>query len=217
MKKTLKWKLAQKLEKLWWKRYLAKKSPSDYLTWKKEYWQQFFSHYENTINLKTTDLIADLGCGPAGIFTIFKNNKVAAVDPLLHEYEKGLEVFNPNLYPNVEFVNSSLEEFEPNKKFNAVFCLNAINHVNNLVASFNKLSQITALGGYCLLSIDAHNNSLLKHLFRAIPGDALHPHQYDLKEYQVFFTDAGFELIDVKLYKTHPIFNYYVLLGKKTI
>ena len=35
---TMKWKLAQFLELIWWKRYLRKKKVSEYVVWKKEYW-----------------------------------------------------------------------------------------------------------------------------------------------------------------------------------
>jgi len=88
-------------------------------------------------------------------------------------------------------------------------------YVRALKASFEKLNEITTSGGYCLLSIDAHNYEILKFIFRTIPGGALHPHQYNLKEYKEMFQNAGFEIIDVNLNKPQFIFNYYVLLGRK--
>lgn len=75
MKKTLKWRLAQTLEKVWWKRYLSDKNPNDYLIWKTQYWKTFFKPYVNLIPIKNSSLIADIGCGPAGIFTIFNLRK----------------------------------------------------------------------------------------------------------------------------------------------
>ncbi|MGB0430903.1 MAG: methyltransferase domain-containing protein [Bacteroidia bacterium] len=215
MKTTIKWKLAQKLERLWWKKYLKNQSPEDYKSWKTKYWNKFYDLVKDDIELKTTDTIADLGCGPAGIFTIFNSNKVTAVDPLLDKYEQDLSVFNKTQFTNTQFVTSTIEQFNPQNQFNLVCCLNAINHVSDISASFKKLNTIVAPDGFCLLSIDAHNHKFLKHLFRAIPGDALHPHQYDLAEYEQMLTNVGFKIIKSHLYKSHPIFNYYILLAQK--
>ncbi len=215
MKTTLKWRVAQKLERIWWRRYLKNQTPQEYKAWKSNYWQKFFGIVAETVALKNEDIIIDLGCGPAGIYSIFNNNNVVAVDPLLDTYEQDLVHFNKIDYPYVQFVNSSIEAFNTNQKFELVCCLNAINHVSNIELAFEKLGKLTKPNGYCLLSIDAHNHQFLKHLFRAIPGDALHPHQYDLKEYEQMMIETGFEIIKTHLYKPQPIFNYYLLLAKK--
>lgn len=215
LKKTLKWRIAQKLERWWWQQYLNKQTPEEYRKWKTEYWKKFYGIVKDIVNLEPSQSIADLGCGPAGIYTIFTQNKVIAVDPLLGKYEEDLSLFNKSDYPNIDFVTSGIEDFNIENPFELVCCLNAINHVNNLQLSFQKLADATIENGYCLLSVDAHNHKLLKHLFRAIPGDALHPHQYDLSEYQQMMIDVGFEIVKTELYKRHPIFNYYLLLAKK--
>jgi len=217
LEKTLKWKFAQKLERLWWKRYLHKQTPEVYKAWKNAYWEKLFNYFAIDIDLKPNALIADIGCGPAGIFSIFQNYEVVAVDPLLDSYAHDLAVFNKEDYPNTQFVNAGIEEFNWPQTFDLLCCLDAINHVSNLTLAFEKLFALTKPGGFCLLSTDAHNHNFLKHLFKTIPGDALHPHQYNLAEYQDMFKSAGFELLKTELYKTHPIFNYYLLLGKKPL
>jgi len=213
--KTLKWRLAQRLERWWWRRYLKGQSPETYREWKSAYWKQFYALIESDVALVPGDTIADIGCGPAGIFSFFRNNPVTAVDPLLDSYEGDLDVFKKSDYPNTRFITSSIEDFEAQEQFNLVCCLNAINHVSDLPLAFSKLYALTNEGGYCALSIDAHNHAFLKHLFRTIPGDALHPHQYDLQEYEEMMVKAGFRLLKTELYKKQPIFNYYLLLGKK--
>lgn len=213
--KTLKWKLAQKLERLWWRRYLHGQSPQEYKTWKQAYWQKFYALIAADVALQANAHVADIGCGPAGIFSFFKDYEVTAVDPLLDSYENDLSVFNKEDYPHTRFITSSIEDFEASHPFDLVCCLNAINHVSDLALAFTKLCEATKVGGYCALSIDAHNHGFLKHLFRAVPGDALHPHQYDLQEYEAMMVAAGFTMQRTELYKKHPIFNYYILLGKK--
>ena len=52
--KTWKWNLAQNIELRWWKNYLQDKNPTEYLVWKKEYWNNLLAQindlkFENAI------------------------------------------------------------------------------------------------------------------------------------------------------------------------
>ncbi len=209
----LRWKIAQAAEIRWWQNYLKKKPKADYLEWKKDYWTTLFN--ETEVGLQPADRILDAGCGPAGIFMIFNEHQVDAVDPLLDEYESKLSHFKPADYPNVNFVSSPLEKFELQQPYDTVWCLNAINHVSDLGLCFDVLSASVRRGGTLVCSIDAHNHSFFKHLFRLLPGDVLHPHQYDLEEYQKMLTDRGFT-IEKTIKKDHQFFfDYYILVAKK--
>ena len=218
---TFRWKIAQAAEIRWWQRYLKNKPTADYAVWKTDYWQILLAEIglsdlntaENTEGGQKS--ILDAGCGPAGIFMIFKNQKVDALDPLLDEYEATLPHFKKSLYPNVQFYSQPLESFDKQDVYDAVFCLNAINHVADLAHCFNILAAATKKGGQLIVSIDAHNFPLLKHIFQALPGDILHPHQYDLVEYQAMLTDSGCTIDSVILKKHEFIFNYYVLVATK--
>lgn len=70
-------------------------------------------------------------------------------------------------------------------------------------------------GGTLVVSIDAHNYSGFKKLFRLIPGDILHPHQFDLKEYQNMLASRGVEIEKSVLYKKEFFFSYYILVGRR--
>ncbi len=214
MKPTKKWKIAQSLELKWWKRYLRNKPVHEYLSWKKGYWEHFIKEINAQSILSGAKRILDIGCGPAGIFTILENKEVIAVDPLLNKYEKEIEHFNISNYPNVTFINESLEIYEPKQKFDVVFCLNAINHVSDINMAIKHLVSCLNKDGYLILSIDAHRYHFLKYLFRTIPGDALHPHQYDLKEYKTMLLNNEMKVNDFYLLKPGRIFDYYVLLAR---
>ena len=209
----LRWKIAQSAEIRWWQRYLKRKPVSNYLQWKTAYWKTFLQQI--SISPKTDDEILDAGCGPAGIFTILKTQKVDAIDPLLNQYAEKLSHFKSENYPNVSFFSESLEDFQTQKKYDKVFCLNAINHVADLQLCFQKLVKLTKSSGKLIVSIDAHNYQLFKHIFRLIPGDILHPHQYDLKEYKRMLEDLDVQITNVVLYKKQFLFNYYVLVCSK--
>lgn len=156
-----------------------------------------------------------MGCGPAGVFIALPENKVTAVDPLINEYENQTPFFSKSDYPNVAFVKSTIEEFESNGKFDIAFCMNCINHVHDIEKGFEKLKEVCADNGTLVLSIDAHNFSFFKYLFRLIPGDILHPHQYDLQEYKTFLEKQGFKILKTELLKQEFFFNHYVMMAGK--
>lgn len=210
---NLRWKIAQAAEIRWWQNYLNGKSEKDYIIWKKEYWTNFLKQI-NVMPTKGTNVL-DVGCGPAGIFINLAEQKVTALDPLLDQYSEKLPHFSPQNYPWTDFVTSPFEKYQTKQQFDTIFCLNAINHVADLDLCFDKLVSLTKSGGTLVVSIDAHNYSLFKHLFRLIPGDILHPHQYDLKEYEQMLTDRNCTLTKTELIKSEFFFDYYCLVVTK--
>ncbi len=210
------WKIAQKAELQWWKRYLAEKDVLPYLEWKRGYWQQLLDICSEYFTIVPEHRILDAGCGPAGIFiALTKYPAVHAFDPLLDNYEANLQHFKKAFYPSVAFYNASLEDFKPTEQFDVIFCLNAINHVKDIGQATTNLTQWLKPGGWLVESIDAHNFGALKHIFRALPGDVLHPHQYDLKEYKAMLEERGCKVYGERLLKKESIFNHYLLLAQK--
>ena len=213
---TFRWKIAQAAEIRWWQGYLKDKPTTDYAVWKTKYWQDLLREIGLDAQITERSKILDAGCGPAGIFMIFKNQEVDALDPLLDEYEAKLPHFRRENYPNVQFFSQPLESFSDKKAvYDTVFCLNAINHVADLQQAFDVLVDATKLGGTLVVSIDAHNYSFLKTIFQALPGDVLHPHQFDLTEYSAMLTSRGCRIERTILKKAEFIFNYYVLVATK--
>ncbi len=214
---TFRWKIAQAAEIRWWQNYLKNKPTTDYAAWKKAYWTGFLEKIGLKNTLNTEGVVFDAGCGPAGIFMIFDNKKVDALDPLLSDYEKKLPHFKPSDYPNVHFFAQSLESFDKKNAYDTVFCLNAINHVADLSRSFDVLVDSAKQGGLLVVSIDAHNHRFLKKIFQALPGDILHPHQFDLQDYSQMLTKRGCTIEKTILIKPNFIFNYYVLVARKNV
>ncbi len=212
MKNELRWKIAQAAEIRWWQNYLNKKPKADYLDWKSKYWQNLLTQIG--VAPASDEKILDVGCGPAGIFMVLKG-EVDAVDPLLDSYAEKLDHFDASAYPHVQFHALPFEQYETTERYDTLFCLNAINHVADLSLCFDKLVGLVKPGGKLVVSIDAHNFSFFKHVFRLLPGDILHPHQYDLKEYQKMLTTRNCQLKKSVLFDQHFLFNYYVLVAQK--
>jgi 2-polyprenyl-6-hydroxyphenyl methylase/3-demethylubiquinone-9 3-methyltransferase len=208
------WNTAQFAERKWWQNYLKNKDVKEYLIWKKNYWQQLLNRCLPFISISPSDKILDAGCGPAGIFMLFPENETTAYDPLIESYENDLPHFNTSMYPNVHFVKSGLEDFIPKEKFDTIFCMNAINHVHDIDKSYDNLMACGHTGSFVIITIDAHNHSLFKFLFRLLPGDILHPHQYDLAEYKKLMTDRNCEILATEHLKHEFFFNHYMLIGR---
>lgn len=217
MKGSWKWKVAQKLELKWWKKYLKGTDLQEYLKYKHQYWIDFLKSIKLDYNALQNTFIYDVGCGPAGIFTILSQSKVIAVDPLLNQYKTELSVFNESKYPWVLFQSSTIESYKFGQKADSVFCLNVINHVIDIPKTLVNLNAGTKLGGQIIVSTDAHNFLLLKLIFKLIPGDMLHPHQYSQNEYKHFIENAGFKVTEEICLNRAFIFRYVVFKATKTI
>jgi 2-polyprenyl-6-hydroxyphenyl methylase/3-demethylubiquinone-9 3-methyltransferase len=213
--KTWKWQLAQQLEYRWWQRYLRNKQTADYLPWKLAYWNKLLATVAPHMPQENNLSILDAGCGPAGIFMALDGNRVEAIDPLLDKYAD-LPHFIPTDYPWVNFTTLSLEALDKTDHYDRIFCLNAINHVNDLSTCYNNLIQALKPGGYLVVSTDAHRHRLLKKIFQLIPGDMLHPVQLDINEYESLLTDRSMQIIQHILYKREAIFDYYITVARKT-
>jgi len=210
----LRWKIAQSFEKRWWRNYLKNKEVSDYLAWKKNYWHNFLTSISPYITLLPNHQVLDAGCGPAGIFMLFPNQPCTAIDPLLSSYET-LPHFSKKNYPNTNFIAAALEDFSSENSFHISFCINAINHVSNLQKSFQQLTNATKPNGHLVISIDAHNHNWLKRIFQLLPGDILHPHQYNIDEYVAMIISTGCTHTKTITVKKDFIFSYYIVIAQK--
>lgn len=211
---TWKWKLAQTLEYKWWQNYLKKKDTQEYLQWKIYYWQNILLDIYKYLDLSVNSYVLDAGCGPAGIFMSLKGNMVTAIDPLLDKY-KDLPHFQPEKFTWTQFKNIPIEALNETEKYDVIFCMNAINHVNNIGVCYDNLIQALKPNGYLVVSTDAHKHAFLKKIFQLIPGDMLHPVQLDIKEYDAFLTNRNLKIIKTILQKEEKIFDYYITIAQK--
>lgn len=205
---SLRWKIAQAAEIRWWKRYLSRRAPERYLADKAAYWRRLIA--QTGMRYAPGAELLDAGCGPAGIFMVLEDAQVTAIDPLLEQY-RPLPHFRPEAYPQAHFRALSLEALDYEADFDAVFCLNVINHVADIELSLRKLYHALRPGGRCWLSVDAHRYDGLQLIFHALPGDILHPHQYTLPQYCRLASAAGFRVLKQQRLKRERIFDYYLL------
>jgi len=206
------WNVAQWAEQLWWRRYLSSKNLEEYHVWKQNYWRKFL--LENDLEVSKESIILDAGSGPAGIFMIFDQNKVKAYDPLLGEYQDK-ELINYKKFPWVEFHEKSLEQIEGIAVYDCIFCINVINHVNDIVQVLENFFKILKPGGKLVITSDVHHAKWLQSIFAIVPGDILHPHQLEQGKMEQFIQASGFCIIENKVLKRGRIFEYQYFLAEK--
>lgn len=208
---SLRWRLAQWFEIRWWMRYLAPRQPQAYLTWKRSYWHSVMSR----LSQRPFGRLLDAGAGPAGIFTVLHGQEIDAIDPLMDQYETLLPHFSQSSYPQVKFFPIKIETWQTHKRYDFIFCMNALNHVEDINTSFQNLYEHLAPKGRLILTIDAHRSTLVKQVFRTIPGDLLHPHQLTLDDYLYFFYCRNMQVHAPTLLKPGTIFNHYLIEAQK--
>ena len=208
---ALRWRIAQFFELFWWRRYLSGQDKTAYLAWKRAYWRQFLDRFDLWPPPDTG--VLDAGCGPAGVFIILREMQVDALDPLLTAYERRLPHFSRADYPKVTFFETGLEHFFPEKKYDTVFCFNALNHVDNLRQSILQLSRLLQPRGKLVLTIDGHRKKWLRNLFRLFPGDILHPHQHTAMDYRRLLEKQGFFIEKEETVKCGLIFDYVLFVA----
>lgn len=211
----MRWNIAQRFEKAWWKQYLRNKPIDEYLVWKRQYWTNFLQSYCPDFTELGNEQILDAGCGPAGVFIVLNQRNVTAIDPLLDTYKKDIPHFTPTNYPNVRFVQSTIEQFQHDIQFDTIFCLNAINHVSDIQLAIKNLYNVLSKNGTAYISVDAHNYQILRTLFGWLPGDILHPHQYNIHEYTDMMQAIGFTIKTTTLIHRESIFSYYLISAVK--
>ncbi len=209
---SLRWKIAQFFESIWWRWYLHGKEPVVYLNWKRNYWADFKKRFG--IEIKEGTRILDAGCGPAGIFISLTGHQVTAVDPLLSKYRR-LPHFQVVNTANILFLESTLEELESPHEYDVVFCLNVINHVADMNRSLKKLRDVMKERGVLYLSVDAHRSGFVRNLFQQIQGDILHPHQFTLPDYVQLIENQGFTVMNSQLVKKEWISSYHLITAMK--
>ncbi|MEM9931610.1 MAG: methyltransferase domain-containing protein [Bacteroidota bacterium] len=212
---TIRWRVAQFLERRWWRRYLHGKSPEEYLNNKRMYWQRTLDQLD--WELVPGRRVLDAGCGPAGVFMLLHEvEKVTALDPLLASYEKDLPIFHQADYPAVQFIIQPLEQrLVSPSSFEAIYCFNAINHVDDWGRALDVLTSYARPGTRLVLTSDVHRHNWLLPIFRALPGDALHPQQHNAAAYRAALQARGWRIEWEEVLREEAIFLYTAWVAVK--
>ena len=144
----------QQHELRWW-------ADNNYTPWGE--WMQYFTKIH--LYLRPFASVADVGCGPVPIFCsdVIEYEDAIAIDPLMHQYLT-IEKYK-QYHKDKEFGCFARIEDVGGEMFDGVFCLNAIDHVQDPNAFLAELHRILEPGGRMYICVDVEK-----------PPDPLHPH-----------------------------------------
>ncbi|HZY10327.1 MAG TPA: SAM-dependent methyltransferase [Bacteroidota bacterium] len=154
------------------------KGLEDLFRWSEDPWNFRRSPYEQDrmfallqlIKQHPHDTILEIGCAE-GFFS-GKLSKIAKQVVAIDVSETAIERAKIH-YPDVTFVQTSLEEFSWNNKFDIVICAETLYYMQDIESAIQKLS---GLGRYCLVSYNRRKNKRLDPFFKRM----------DLIEYKKF-------------------------------
>jgi SAM-dependent methyltransferase len=128
----------------------------------------------------------DIGCGIADISEHFalKGWSGKAID----FSDEAVKEARDNLaaYKNIEVKKESL--FQTSGKFNTVFCLDVLEHIEDDTAALNKISSLLSLDGYLVLAVPSNPKE-----WRWDDDFYGHYRRYSPEEIRKKLTETGFE------------------------
>ncbi|MEL6141523.1 MAG: hypothetical protein AAFU67_07875, partial [Bacteroidota bacterium] len=77
----------------------------------------------------------------------------------------------------------------------------------------DQLTKWARPGTVLLLTSDVHRKKWLKSIFRWLPGDALHPQQHTIGDYQQALRKRNWQIQQEKPLRKGWIFDYVVWVG----
>jgi len=182
----------------------------------------FFRRLETAFDLFCSKLnreenlrLVDLGCGE-GVFL-----------KMIEKKFKGIETFGLDINPNINELRKTLragirvadirKTGYPDDFFDFVFCLDVLEHFENLEEPIREIVRITKPNGFLVVSLPTENlfykvgRFLIKGIFSSTRGPSSSPHFYGAKEVEKFLIFKKFRIIKKKrLPKFFPLF--YLIL-----
>eukprot|EP01062_Namystynia_karyoxenos_P045567 TRINITY_DN33892_c0_g1_i1.p1 TRINITY_DN33892_c0_g1~~TRINITY_DN33892_c0_g1_i1.p1 ORF type:complete len:350 (+),score=104.67 TRINITY_DN33892_c0_g1_i1:74-1051(+) len=164
-----------------------------------EYWEQLreLRRVLETLSLRGGERVLDVGCGVSTVLHFLPDSVERwGADPLaevylrLYEYPPGMSVV-PGRGEALPFESNA---------FDAVFCTNALDHVDHPTLVLSEVSRVLRPGGHFLLSVDLHPAPAPGQ--QQPPRDPAHPHDIGEGDAERMWTEAGF----TELWRATPPF-----------
>lgn len=151
----------------------------------------------------------DIGCGPRGSLTWLTNARCAiGLDPLAEEYMR----FGIGAHDMVYVLGSGEHIPFPSRYVDVVFCMNALDHVDDAVAVCTEIRRVLKPGGYFIGSLNLDEPATItepfmltekfleRHLFAGWEKEfyQIRPkvHGQDQDVYRYFYEDCPDELVN---------------------
>jgi len=200
--KSKRWKTAQKIEKNFWSEY-KKRHITDHDKIIDKQTLKHISKLKQFILTGKDKTILEIGCGPIPLILALPPSKKYALDPLMNYY-----VSEFKLPKNVKWVTGVGEAMPfSDKYFDAIICVNVLDHVSNPNKVANEIGRICKKDGTLYLTINCVDPiiKLYKRTREHLGfGDKAHPFTFTEKDIISLIGKSGF-----KITKKYRELSYY--------
>lgn len=129
----------------------------------------------------------EVGCGPTCILSSLTGGVAIGVDPLIDEYKKLWNLSSDN----VEYICSEIENLEINTKADIVICWNVLDHVSNIEAATEKLSDLLKIGGELWFMVNLEDTGTSEEIISR-GADSAHPYSVNIYSISKLLESFGF-------------------------
>ncbi len=166
------WERVQRVERA----YHQKKDSGKVLAHNRVYWSRILAALPpGEVRIEPGSRVLDLGCGGAGILLGLESGQRTGVDPLMPFY---LEKFPFLTQSPVRWLEGKAETFGGDERYDVVFSINMLDHVEDIGAAAANMERLMAPGGRLVLLVSTHTTRIGRLYFSLFYRlvDPPHPH-----------------------------------------
>lgn len=180
-------KSEEKYENYFKERYGYNFSQKDLYDFQKWFYSQWIL-IKNQIDFSKINNILEIGSSIGGFYSFLQSFHTTKFTGI--ELDKDAKDFATKLFANTNFIHSSFEKFDDNKKFDAIFAFEVIEHVDNPELVIKKIySQLEKEGLFCGTSPFPFEKNIV--------CDKTHKYVLHPKTWERLFVEAGFAEVRV--------------------
>jgi 2-polyprenyl-3-methyl-5-hydroxy-6-metoxy-1,4-benzoquinol methylase len=107
--------------------------------------------------------ILDAGCGDGGVsLQYLTNNQITFCDLSENMLKRVSEQIPPALLSHAKLVNSSIEHFRSEERFDCIFCIGVLAHVPSISECLGQLDKLLNKNGRLIIQFSDYNHWLTK-------------------------------------------------------
>jgi len=161
----------------------------------KKIWSRYINILKAQADLKPSDKILDIGCGPCGMINFIPAGERYGVDPLMDYY-----LSNFDMPQEVKWIKGSGEDLPfADKQFNIVIATDTLDHAENPSKILGEMKRVLKDGGFVFLTVNTYSQitNLIKNIHRKL--DIESPAElgsFSFKQVRRLLESFGFRIVN---------------------
>jgi len=204
------WLIAQELEK---KGIESADDMEEWIRIRRNTWGNLANLLKDEIRIDDYTRILDIGCGPTSVFLGLRQGQKYAADPNLkslfelHPWIKDVEE-----YKDVTFIPENCEEINTDQKFDLIFTINMLDHINEVNPFIDKIDELLSPSGTIVVLVDCYADAMVSKIMNFFDVDLPHPHHFITEDIIKMFSRYKLKKQDDKIFR---IFENCAFKGNK--